>query len=86
MPILFSFPFHLHMWQRKNKEQESNEQEEMRRPLVSQAEEGQGKSEVNNSLYSAKTMLASILHLHLHPAPLFSQPQWKRPRLNRYER
>lgn len=45
--------------------------QEMRRPLVSQAEEVQGK--VNNSLYLAKTMITSILHLH--QAPFFSQPQ-----------
>lgn len=48
------------------------EQEGMRRPLVSQAEEGRGKCEVNNSLYSAKTMLAAVLRLHLRPAPLYA--------------
>lgn len=49
------------------------EQEEMRRLLVSQTVQEQGKIEVKNSLYSAKTMVASILHLY--PAPLFASPQ-----------
>ncbi len=61
------------------------EQEEMRRPLVSQAEEGQGKSEVNSSLYSAKTMFASILSISIQPhfSPSHSGCR-KWPWLNRY--
>lgn len=96
MPILFLFHFPLHIWQstgwpkpvhakRKIKNRgvmsRRREQEEIRRPLVSQAEERQGKCEVNNSLYSAETMLASI-----SIQPLFSLHidcrKW--PWLNRY--